>query len=124
RAGRRLRSEPSSPLYFRENLPARSSLDRFGKLSLFKDDLLVLAGIHDDPVTLREGALEDLFGERVFHQSLNRPPQGPAAEVRIVALVGQERLGGFGELQVDIPLLELLDEVAHFDLDDPLEVLF
>src|SRR5690606_31271919 len=47
RCGEEAPARASSPPFFRESLPAKSSFDRFGKLSLLKDDLLVLAGIDD-----------------------------------------------------------------------------
>ena len=51
-------------------------------------------GVDDDDLAGAELLVEELLGERVLDEALDGPTQRPGAERGVVALVGQEELGG------------------------------
>src|SRR5258708_26045289 len=84
---------------------------------------LAALGVNVDGVALLVLAGEHLVRERVEDELLDRPLDRPRPIDRVVALVRDGRLGGRGELDVDLPLLEPLRERLELELDDRFELL-
>jgi hypothetical protein len=61
----------------------------------------VLLGVDDDDLSGTELLVEELLGELVLDEALDRPPQRAGAEGGVVALVGDEDLGRRRELDAD-----------------------
>ena len=59
--------------------------------------------VDDDDLAGAELLVEDPLGQRVLDEALDRPAQRPGAELRVVALLGQDFLGGGGELECRVP---------------------
>ena len=67
----------------------------------------VVLGVDDDDLAGAELLVEQRLGQRVLDEALDGPAQRPGAELRVVALVGQQQLGRLGELEADALALEL-----------------
>jgi glycine/D-amino acid oxidase-like deaminating enzyme len=65
-----------------------------------------------------ELAEQDLFGELVLELALDGATQRPRTQLRVVALVGQPRLEGVGELEVETLGRQLLTSRADHQVDD------
>ncbi len=74
-------------------------------------------------VALAELALQHLQGQRVEHAPLDGALERACAVGRIVAFLHQEVLGRVGQLDVNLPILEPLQQAAKLDVDDLLQVL-
>ena len=75
------------------------------------DDLLARLGVvldvDEDDLAGAELLEQQPLGERVLDQALDGPAQRPGAQLRVVALVGEEVLGLLGELEAQALALEL-----------------
>ena len=79
-----------------------------------------LAVLHIDDHGLADVELlpQDALRERVLDQLLDGPAQRPRAQLRVVALLGQQLLGRRGELQPDALVLQLLADPPDHQVDD------
>ncbi len=75
-------------------------------------------GVHDHDVTGAQLAEEDLLRQRVLDLALDRATQRTRAQHRVVALLGQQLLGGLGQLDAHVPVLEALVDLADHQVDD------
>src|SRR5690606_40118575 len=69
--------------------------------------LRVVLDVDDDDLAGPDLLEQELLGDRVLDQPLDGPTQRTGAELRVVALVGQEVLGLLRELQAQALALEL-----------------
>ena len=79
--------------------------------------------IHIDRRTRPEAPLQDGERQRVLEQALDRAFERARAIGWIIALVCQESLGRFRELDVNLLLPEQALQMAHLNLDDGLQIL-
>src|SRR5690606_21556178 len=82
------------------------------------EDQLVAVCVHSDTVAFLEFTLENLDCERILNQSLNRSPERTRAVNRIIAALGDERLGALGEIQRDLAAREIFAQTIELDIDD------
>src|SRR5262245_58237061 len=83
----------------------------------------IVTHIDQDRVALAEMTLQYPHGQRIQHAALNRPLQRPGAEHRIEAFGHEEAASRIGELDVNLPLFEPLEQSMDLDVHDPFEVL-
>ncbi len=84
---------------------------------------VVAFGVDDDRLAGLELLPEDLLRERVLDHALDRPPQRTSAELRVVALLGEQQLGLVRELEVEALPGQLLDDPLDQQVDDVGDVL-
>ena len=82
-----------------------------------------LSLVDPDRLAFVEFSFEDLEAERIENLFLDRALQRPRAVNRIVAFARDQCLGGIGQLERDLLLLETFRQAAQLDLDDLLQVL-
>ena len=83
---------------------------------------MVALRVDHDAIAFPELALQHAHGQGIKDQALQRPLQRPGAIGRIIPFPHQQVLGRVSQLHVDLPLLEPLEQVAHLDADDRLDV--
>src|ERR671915_449579 len=88
-------------------------------------DLLVggVVGLDDDLGAVGDLALQDHLAHRVLDHALQDALQGPRAERRVIARVGELVEGGGRELDADLALDHLHSQALDLDLDDLAHVL-
>src|SRR5437899_1199766 len=86
------------------------SLLRKGQAVVFDADL--------DGLAFMERPAKDLLGQGVLEEAFDRPAHRSSAVLRVVALGDQEVFGLFVELEHDVPSLEPLHDLAHFEVED------
>src|SRR4029077_16372639 len=77
-----------------------------------------LASIDDDRFPFAKGTLEHLHGQRIEDAALNGPLERPRAIRWIVTLAEQGLLGGVGELNKNLALLQAAHQPTELDVDD------
>src|ERR1700735_369805 len=90
---------------------------------LARSGIGVHSGIHFNGVAILEFAVEQLERQRVLNEPLYRPPHGPRAVVRIVALLDEQVAGGVGQLQAQAAVAQQLADTPQLYIDDRSEML-
>ena len=80
-------------------------------------DLVALA-VDDDRLAGVELLPQDLLGERVLDEPLDRAPQRAGTELRVVALLGEQQLRLGRELEAEALALELVLHPLDHQVDD------
>src|SRR5882724_8277576 len=97
-------------------------LDDLGRRAPLEDEL-VAVGVDGHSVAFGELVLENLERQRVLDQPLDRPLERPRPERRVVALAGDDRFRGLGDLEPDAPGGQAPTQVLELDVDDTLDLL-
>ena len=95
-----------------------ASLARRARGHVLAEAERVAVGLDDDRVALAEAAGQDVDGQRVLDHPLDGALERPGAVDGVVAALGEQRAGGFGQRQADLALGEALAQVAELDVDD------
>src|SRR5215210_812931 len=83
----------------------------------------LLGAVHDDGVVRAELAAYDAARKGVLDVASDSPCQRSSTELRVVALLGEELLGGVGDLDLDALALEVLVQAGEHDVHDLQHVL-
>src|SRR5450756_3222184 len=79
-------------------------------------------GVHQDGVAFGKSAGDQLEGQRVLDQALNGALHGTGAVLRVPALGDDPVLGGGGDFQFQVAVLEQFAHVVELDIDNPRQV--
>src|SRR5207253_7976916 len=103
--------------------PGLGELDRWrlDALDGAEDDLVVL-DVDDDGGPGPELLPEDALRQRVFDQALDGAPEGSGTELGVVTPLGQQLLGGVGELEAQALALQLVADPLDHEVDDLLDL--
>jgi hypothetical protein len=77
----------------------------------------VVLGVDDDDLAGGELLVEDLLRQRVLDVALDRPTHRTSTELRVVAQIGEQLLGGRLDLDAQTLALELLDQPLREQVD-------
>src|ERR671911_2077417 len=83
----------------------------------------LISAVHDDGVAGAELAAYDAAAQGVLDVAPYSPRQRSSAELRVVALLGEELLGGVGDLDLDTLAFEVLVQPREHDVHDLQHVL-
>ena len=126
-----LRGNPSAHSWPRSELLTKNLLSCF-RWFFFADTLAdfefhlagFLVGVDDDVVAVQHFAVENLHGQRILHQLLDRALQRARAEIRIVAFGEEQLFRGVGELERNLAVGQQAAHVFEPQLDDLDQLLF
>src|SRR4029079_18709063 len=79
---------------------------------------VVAFGVDNDGFARVEFLPQDLLGQRVLDEALDRTAQRPGAERGVVTLLRQHELGVVGELEAEALRVELVAESLDQQVDD------